>query len=477
MSKVIVILGDQLTLEISSLQEVNKATDTIFMAEIMEEATYTAHHQQKLVLVFSAMRHFAGALQAEGYQVIYRTLTDPENKGSLLAEMEALGADEIIVTEPAEYRLKQAFESSALPITLLSDDRFFCDHATFQQWAAGRKQLVMEYFYREMRKSTGLLMDADNKPEGGNWNYDKQNRKPLKDAQHLPPPFSVSPDTITQEVIKMVEAQFPYNMGKAAQFHYAVTREEALAALEHFCFHALPFFGDYQDAMVSDQPYLFHSIVSPYVNVGLLSPREICERVIEEYHTGRAPINAVEGYVRQILGWREFIRGVYWLHMPGYTEKNYLEATAPLPDFYWNAHTDMHCMQQVIQMTIDTGYSHHIQRLMITGNYATLAGLNPQEVHDWYLAVYVDAHEWVEAPNTIGMALHADGGIVGTKPYIASGAYINRMSNFCKECRYDVKQKEGENACPFNVKYWDFLRKHRPRFEDNPRMKLMYRNL
>jgi deoxyribodipyrimidine photolyase-related protein len=478
------ILGDQLSLSISSLRDADPERDVIMLAEVREEATYVKHHKKKIIFLFSAMRHFAEGLRQQGFQVAYTTLDDPHNTHSLFGEVERRIRDfrpqHVVVTEAGEYRLAQAMQgwekALGLPVEIREDNRFLCSHQTFCDWAQGRRELVMEYFYREMRKSTGLLMEKG-KPAGGNWNFDKQNRQSPKKGMRFKGPLKWVPDAITRKVIALVKREFADHFGDAEPFWFAVTREQAEASLAHFIEHSLPFFGDYQDAMLRGEPFLYHSILSPYINAGLLDPREVCEAAEHAYHAGDAPLNAVEGFIRQIIGWREFIRGIYWLHMPDYAGKNALDATRAMPDFYWTAHTQMRCMAETVRMTREEAYSHHIQRLMVTGNFALLAGLDVQAVHQWYLEVYADAYEWVELPNTLGMALHGDGGIVGTKPYIASGAYIQRMSNYCQSCPYNPKEKLGEEACPFATLYWDFLLRHRKRFASNRRMALAYKNV
>ena len=290
-------------------------------------------------------------------------------------------------------------------------------------------------------------------------------------------PIRFNPDANTQEDIELVEKEFSDYFGSSNDFWFAVTASQAQKSLEHFIFHNLPYFGQYQDAMQSNEGFLFHSVISIYINCGLLDPLKTCQRVEQAYYDGAAPINAVEGFIRQVIGWREFVRGVYWRYMPEYKNLNYLNAEVKMPEFYWDGDCNMNCISEVIKITKNEAYSHHIQRLMVTGNFALLAGLNPQQISDWYLMVYADAYEWVHLPNTIGMALHADGGVVGTKPYIASGAYINRMSNFCKSCHYDVKQRIGKKACPFNFLYWDFLIRHEDKFRNNHRMRIAYKNL
>ncbi|MEM6557149.1 MAG: cryptochrome/photolyase family protein, partial [Pseudomonadota bacterium] len=341
-------------------------------------------------------------------------------------------------------------------------------------WASGRKQLRMEYFYREMRRKTGLLMESD-QPAGGKWNYDSENRKPAKGDLFMPAPLRTPPDDITKDVLALVSDRFNDHFGDLEPFWFGVTRTQAQAALDYFIDNALANFGDYQDAMLEGEKFLYHSLLSLYLNAGLLDPLEICERVEQAYRDGRAPLNAAEGFIRQIIGWREYVRGIYWLKMPGYVDLNFFENKRDLPEFYWTAETEMACMKAAISQTKEDAYAHHIQRLMVTGNFALLAGIDPKQVHEWYLAVYADAYEWVELPNTLGMSQFADGGVLGSKPYAASGNYINKMSDHCKQCSYNVKKKTGSNACPFNPLYWDFLHRNRDRLNGNPRMAQMYR--
>jgi deoxyribodipyrimidine photolyase-related protein len=466
---IILILGDQLSFNLSSLRQADQSHDIVLMAEVADETTYAAHHKKKFVLVFSAMRHFAEKLKAQGWRVDYIKLTDDGNTGSLAGEIERArkrhNISEVVMTEPAEWRLHEALSH----IRTLEDTRFICTHATFNTWASARKELRMEYFYRDMRKATKLLMNGD-EPEGGKWNYDSENREAAKADLFTPQPLRFTPDHITTEVIALVAHTFSKNFGDLTPFWFATTHEDAELALAHFLDHALPHFGETQDAMVQDQHFMHHSLLSPYINIGLLNPLDVCRRVEQRYREGRVPLAAAEGFIRQIIGWREYIRGIYWLKMQDYVNVNALNATRPLPDFYWDANTKMNCVKQVVQQTREEAYAHHIQRLMITGNFALLAGINPRQVHEWYLAVYIDAFEWVELPNTIGMALHADGGLLGSKPYAASGNYINKMSNYCKSCSFNVKKRTGDDACPFNALYWDFIARHYDRFRKNPRM-------
>ena len=446
--RAILILGDQLSPDLTSLRAGDRDCDVIVMAEVWDEATYVRHHKKKIAFVFSAMRHFAEGLRAHGWNVAYTELADngPVSlREAVVAAIQAHDLEAVLVTEPGEWRLKSEMddwaETLGAPIDMLSDDRFIASPSEFRAWADGRKQLRMEYFYREMRRKTGLLMDGD-QPEGGRWNFDAENRKPAKDDLFMPQPLQIKPDAITQDVLTLVQDRFADHFGTLEPFWFAVTRHDAERALQTFLQDALPNFGDYQDAMLNGEAFLYHSVIAQYINAGLLNPLHVCEAVEAEYHAGRVPLNAAEGYIRQIIGWREYIRGIYWLKMPGYTQENALNADRDLPEFYWTAETKMACIRATVVQTRDYAYAHHIQRLMVTGNFAMLAGVDPHQVHEWYLAVYVDAYEWVEAPNVIGMSQFADGGIVASKPYAASGNYINKMSDYCAGCRYDVKKKD-----------------------------------
>lgn len=474
----VLVLGDQLSRGLSALRAADPTQDVVVMAEVKEEGCYVPHHPQKIAMILSAMRHFAADLVGQGWRVAYSRLDDPDNSQSILGEllrrMDELGASDILCTRPGEWRLISALDDLPVPVTQLPDDRFLCSDAEFAAWAEGRKQFRMEWFYREMRRKTGLLMHGGG-PVGGQWNFDHDNRKAAQPNLFRPRPPQFSPDETTQDVLTLVEAQFPDHFGRLRPFGWAVTRPEALKALTHFITNALPTFGDEQDAMLADDPTLSHSLLSPCLNIGLLHPLEVCRAAEAAYHAGNAPLNAVEGFIRQIIGWREYVRGIYMLHGPGYADQNALSARRGLPPLYWGAKTDMACLSHAVRQTRDLAYAHHIQRLMVTGNFALLSGISPQALHTWYLSVYIDAFEWVEAPNTIGMSQFADGGVLGSKPYAASGAYIDRMSDYCDGCRYRVAEKTGPTACPFNFLYWDFLIRHRDRFATNPRMAQMYR--
>jgi len=483
------VLGDQLTRGVAALADLDPEEDVVLMAEVAEEATYVPHHPKKIAFCLSAMRHFARELRDEGVSVDYIALDADGNTGSLGGELERAVArhapGRVVVTEPGEWRLAAAMarweERCGCPVEIRDDDRFLCSRDDFAAWAEGRKSLRMEHFYREMRRRYDVLMTSDGKPEGGRWNYDSDNRKALPDDERPPQPPTFEPDRITREVLDLVEARFAEgeqaHFGDLRPFRFAVTRQDALAALDHFVDHALANFGDYQDAMAEGQDWLYHSVLSVYMNAGLLDPREAIARAEAAWHDGSAPLNAVEGYIRQILGWREYVRGIYWREMPDYAETNALDARRPLPAFYWSGETEMDCLAYAIGQTRREAYAHHIQRLMVTGNFALLLGVAPREVNAWYLAVYADAYEWVEMPNVQGMTLFADGGLLASKPYAASGAYIDRMSDYCGGCRYSVKAKTGEDACPFNYLYWSFVMDNRDRLDGNPRMGPVLRTL
>lgn len=480
--KLVLVLGDQLTPTLSSLAAADPALDRVLMAEVQDEATYVRHHKKKIAFLFSAMRHFAEELRGLGWTVDYVKLDAQENRGGLAAQLaHALTEHQparVVVTEPGEWRVLQLLrdlqERSPVPLDILPDDRFLCSPGEFRAWAEGRKQLRMEYFYRDMRRKTGLLMNGE-RPEGGQWNFDADNRKPARPDLFMPRPPVFAPDDMTREVLALVAERFALHFGDLEPFVLAVTRRDAEAAFDAFVQRSLPHFGDYQDAMLTGEPFLYHAVIAQYLNCGLLDPLRICRKVEAAWREGVVPLNAAEGFIRQVIGWREYVRGIYWLTMPGYERSNFLEHTRPLPEFYWTGQTDMACLRSAICQTREQAYAHHIQRLMVTGNFALLAGVDPHALHEWYLSVYADAYEWVELPNTVGMSQFADGGLLASKPYAASGAYINRMSDYCGSCRYDVKRRTGPDACPFNPLYWHFIARHRGRIGANPRMAQMVR--
>ncbi|WP_425097651.1 cryptochrome/photolyase family protein [Tropicibacter sp. S64] len=477
MTRLVLVLGDQLSEGIAALRKADKASDVVVLAEVAGETEYVPHHPKKIALIFAAMRKFAAQLRADGWDVRYSELDDTNNSGTIVGELlrraEECGVSAVIATEPGEWRLIEALQDAPLNVSLLEDDRFIASHKEFEDWAKGRKALRMEYFYRDMRRKTGLLMDGDD-PEGGKWNYDHENRKPAPDAVDTAP-MSFTPDETVEAVLDLVEARFGGNFGDLRPFAYATEPGQAKRALAHFVRYGLPKFGDFQDAMLDGERFLYHSLLSAYMNIGLLDPLEVCQAAEAAYRDGSAPLNAVEGFIRQIIGWREYVRGIYFHEGPQYPRRNALNHQRGLPWLYWGGETKMRCLAKAVAQTKTEAYAHHIQRLMVTGNFALIAGLNPAEVHEWYLSVYIDAFEWVEAPNTVGMSQFADGGVIASKPYVSSGNYIDRMSDYCGGCAYDVKVKVGEGACPFNLLYWHFLNRHRQRFEGNPRMANMYR--
>ena len=478
MTRLVLILGDQLSPGMAALRAADKARDVVVMAEVADEARYVPHHPKKIAFIFAAMRHFAEELRAAGWTVAYTRLDDPGNSGSITGELlrraEEYRADAVIATEPGEWRLIEALGEMPLAVTQHEDDRFLASHAMFDGWAEGRRELRMEWFYREMRRKTGLLMDGD-KPAGGKWNYDHDNRKPAPDDIGFEGPLRVDPDPVTSGVLDLVEARFGDNFGALHPFWFATRRTDAERHFRHWLEGGLAGFGDYQDAMLAGNKFLYHSVIGLYLNVGLLDPLEVCRAVETAWRDGRAPLNASEGFIRQIIGWREYLRGIYFREGPDYPRRNRLNQQRGLPDLFWGGETRMACVGAAVEQTHDEAYAHHIQRLMVTGNFALLAGIDPIAVNEWYLAVYADAFEWVEAPNVTGMSQFADGGIVASKPYASSGNYIDKMSDYCRGCHYDVKTKTGEGACPFNLLYWHFLDRQRHRLDRNPRMAQMYR--
>lgn len=480
MKNLILVFWDQLSRDLPAIQQAKTENDWILFLEMPSFATHPKHHQQKLIFLFSAMRNFAQELHKEGFQVEYRTFLELEKATTLEEEVEKVRGqkrcEKVIVTSPSEYHLWEEISKFSFPTECLEDTRFICDLEEFKGWAKGKKSLVMEFFYRNMRKKTGILME-EYEPIGGKWNYDADNRNRYDGKVTIPemPPFRKN--ETTKKVIEEVKEHFSDHFGDPEPFLWGVTRKEALQVLSFFIESRLPYFGRYQDGMTTKDPFLFHSLLSPYLNAGLLTPLEVCRAAEEVYRQGKASLSSVEGFIRQIIGWREFIRGIYWLKMPQYKKRNFFEAKRKLPSFFWDGNTKMNCLRYAIESTKKYAYSHHIQRLMITGNFALLADIDPEEVCEWYWIVYADAFEWVELPNTLGMALFADGGVVGTKPYAASGAYIDRMSDFCKGCHYKVKKKQGKDACPFNILYWGFMMRHEKDLSSNPRLKFAYQNL
>jgi deoxyribodipyrimidine photolyase-related protein len=488
----VLVLGDQLSLDNPALcpdEGCQPSSVKVFMIESAAESTLVWVHKVRITLFLSAMRHFADQLREKGYQVVYSNL-DETGQLSLVERLSELCASHQVhalkLAEPGEWRLEQSLaefsKTNNMPVTFLEDSHFMCSRAQFAKWATGYKQMRMEYFYREMRKRYKVLMEdgeGSSEPLGGQWNFDSENRSafPKTGPGKIAPPAQFEPDDITRQVMTEVQARFPDHPGQLDHFIWPVNREQALHALDQFIQTRLCNFGDYQDAMWTDTPFGWHSLVSSSINLHLLDPREVIAAAQDAYQKGKAPLAAVEGFVRQVLGWREFIRGVYWLDMPKMRQDNFLKADQPLPKWFWTGNTQMACMKDSIGQTLQYGYAHHIQRLMVLGNFALMAGVVPQQVEDWFLAVYVDAVEWVELPNVAGMALFANGGRFTSKPYIASGAYIKRMSNYCGNCKYKSDEKSGPRACPMTTLYWGFLDKHEALLKGNPRTSLMAKNI
>jgi deoxyribodipyrimidine photolyase-related protein len=482
----VVVLGDQLDRDAAAWDGFDPARDMAWMAEVAAESEHVWSVQPRIAVFLSAMRHFAQGLREAGIRLHHVRLDDPSNRGSLDAELAhalaSLKPLRVVVTQPGEWRvqqlLEQACSAAGVPLEVREDRHFFCTLPQFRAHARGKRQLRMEVFYREQRKRHRVLMDGD-EPCGGAWNFDAKNRGSFGKAGPglLVPALRFEPDAITREVIALVRTRFAKHPGSLESFAWPVTREQALAALQDFIDNRLPTFGRWQDAMWTGEPFLHHSLVSSAMNLKLLDPQEVVAAAELAYREGSAPLESVEGYIRQVLGWREYVRGIYWTQMPGYLELNALDAREPLPEFYWDGQTDMRCLREAIGQTLEHGYAHHIQRLMVTGLYALLLGVDPAQVHAWYLAVYVDAVEWVELPNTLGMSQYGDGGYMASKPYAATGRYIDRMSNYCKGCRYDPARRTGDDACPFTTLYWDFLARHEERLQGNMRMRPQVRNL
>jgi deoxyribodipyrimidine photolyase-related protein len=481
----VLVLGDQLDLESAAFEGFDPRHDAVWMAEVAHEATQVWSTQPRIAVFLAAMRHFREALRGRGWRVEYRALDTHDHatlEAALAHDLATLQPAKVMAVKPGEWRLAQSLPQVAVdadvPWAERPDLHFYCDPADFADWARGRPELRMEHFYRWIRRREGVLMDGA-EPAGARWNFDTDNRKAFGRAgpQDLPLPPAFPPDAITCEVIALVRARFGAHPGDLSRFDWPLTREQAQQALDDFIALRLPHFGPHQDAMWTGEPWLFHSQLSAAMNLKLLSPRMVVAAAVQAWRVGHAPLASVEGFVRQIIGWREYVRGVYWLRMPGFAQDNALDAQQPLPAFYWDARTHMVCLRQSLQQTLQLGYAHHIQRLMVIGLFAMLLGVAPAQIHAWYLAVYVDAVEWVELPNVLGMSQYADGGLMVSKPYVASGRYIQRMSNYCQGCRYDPGLALGERACPFTTLYWDFLDRHQRRFAGHPRAGAQWRSL
>jgi deoxyribodipyrimidine photolyase-related protein len=485
-SRTVWILGDQLSVRNAALETARKGRDRLLFIESRKTFGKLPYHRHRLLLILSAMRHFAEERRTEGWAVEYHRLGDaPDMESILTRHCSEHHPASILLTEPNNHGERSAAEalSSKLPVplTLIPTAQFLCSRGEFEAFAQGKKRLLMENFYREMRRRTGLLLEADESPTGGSWNYDAENRATFRDWEKAgkPTPGPLprkAPDPITREVAADLDQFFPGAIGKAEDFSLPVTRADALAWLGNFVSERLANFGTWQDLMIEGEADMFHSILSPMLNIGLLDPLECARAAEQAYRNGKAPLHAVEGFIRQIIGWREFVNGVYWLKMPDYEQVNGLDATRPLPRFFWDGKTDLNCLRQVLGETFRNGFNHHIQRLMILGNFLLLAGIRPQEALHWFNALFIDAHDWVMAANVLGMALHADGGFMATKPYAGAAAYIGRMSNYCDGCSYNPDLKSGPGACPFNLLYWNFYDTHADRFAKNPRTAMPVRS-
>ena len=484
--KLRLILGDQLNINHSWFKE--KEEDTLYvLIELHQEAQYVVHHIQKIVAFFSAMRHFSQQLKNAGHEVMYFDINSEASKKTLSENLKILIKEKNIskfeYLLPDEHRLDRELhlfcEQIGIPTASYDTEHFLTERNELEKFFEGKKQLIMEYFYRYMRKKYDLLMYQD-KPLAGQWNYDKNNRKKWKETPAIPPPFDTDKEGVEAVHEAVVKASIK-TIGRfdLEQYFFPSSRSEAIAQLHYFCEQLLVHFGDYQDAMHTQQRNLFHSRISFALNSKILRPLEVLETVIDHYHKNpdEIELSQVEGFVRQILGWREYMRGIYWREMPAYKNNNHLDNFNKLPDFYWTAATKMNCLKSSITDSLETAYAHHIQRLMITGNFALLIQCHPDEVDNWYLGIYADAIEWVQLPNTRGMSQWADGGIVATKPYVSSGVYIHKMSNYCTGCHYDRTKRTGENACPFNSLYWNFLDDKKEHFSKNNRMAMMLRLL
>ncbi len=486
----VLVLGDQLDPGSSAFDGFDATRDTVWMAEAAEESTHVWSSRMRIAVFLSGMRHFAADLRGRGLPLEYRALDDPRGEAGTLTE--ALAADHaarpserLVVTEPGDHRVLTALQACAralgLALEVRPDRHFLCSTAAFSRHAGTRRQLRLETFYRAQRLEHGVLMQGPDgrEPAGGQWNYDADNREAFgaQGPGFVPPPLRFEPDDITREVIATVERRFASHPGSALAFGWPMTPAQARQVLDAFIAERLPDYGRWQDAMWTGEPWLYHSHLSVALNLKLIDPREVIAAAERAWKDGRAPLPAVEGFIRQILGWREYVRGVYWLHMPGYLEQNALDAQEALPDWYWTGRTDMACLADALGQTLQLGYAHHIQRLMVTGLYALMLGVEPRQVHGWYLSVYVDAVEWVELPNVLGMSQFADGGAMSSKPYAATGQYIDRMSDHCRGCRYRPRERTGDRACPFTTLYWDFLMRHEARFARHPRMALQVKNL
>lgn len=478
------LLGDQLN-PLHGWFRQPQAQVVYALMEIRQETDYVRHHAQKILGIFAAMREFARQLQTAGHRVHYLRIDDPQNRHALPANLDNLlqryQASRFEYQLPDEHRLDVQLNDyvrrQTIPCQPVDSEHFYTTRTDAAEWFAGKPHWLMEVFYRRMRVKHRVLLTDNRRPLGGQWNYDHDNRKSWPGQPPAPADFRPRHDHSALWQSVAAAGVNSFGEANASQFGWPVHRLEALQQLAHFIEQVLPHFGRYQDAMSQHHWRLFHSLLSFALNCKMLNPREVIAAAEIAYHNGNVPLAAAEGFIRQILGWREYVRGVYWAQMPGYAEHNYFNHQRPLPKWFWTADTRMRCLAHAIGQSLQQAYAHHIQRLMVIGNFALLAGINPRQVHEWYLGVYIDAFEWVELPNTLGMSQFADGGLLATKPYVSSAAYIDRMSDYCKGCFYDKKLRIGEKACPFNALYWDFFIRHQPRLAKNPRLTMVYRNV
>lgn len=478
------ILGDQLSPCHSWFDCCDEDIIYVLM-EVRQETDYVLHHAQKILAIFAAMRDLARQLREAGHRVHYLRIDDEDNRQKLTTNLDALilhyGARQIQYQAPDEWRLDQQLAEYArlqqVSVSMVDSEHFYTARHEVAQIFRERKQWLMEHFYRHMRSKHNVLMDGSGRPEGGQWNFDHDNRKAWSGL----PPEPADPRQAHDHSLlwQSLQAAGVASFGnpQADALAWPLNRQEALDQTDAFVASTLPYFGDFQDALSSQHWRLFHSLLSFALNTKMITPAEVICRVEAAWRADLVPLSAAEGFIRQLLGWREYVRGIYWSHMPSYVEHNVFAHQQPLPAWFWTGQTRMSCLAQAIGQSLQHAYAHHIQRLMVIGNFALLAGLQPAAVHQWYLGVYIDAFEWVELPNTLGMSQFADGGLLATKPYVSSAAYIDRMSDHCKACHYDKKQRLGEHACPFNSLYWDFFARNRGRLGRNPRLGMVYRQL
>lgn len=484
--RLFVILGDQLDYDRFIPDDFDSNTDLFWMAEASEESTHVLSSKHRIVYFLSSMRHFRDHLRSINIPIRYHSLNHQHEDSSLSdllrKDIHELNPLQVSLVKPGDFRVEASIRAvcreTGSELNIRHDLHFICKENQFEEHAANRKSLRLEFFYREMRRKHNILMEM-NIPTGGSWNYDKENRESFKKTgpPRSTPSYEETPDRLTREVISLVEKRFPEHPGNLSHFHWPVTPRDAQSQLDKFVSEGLPLFGRFQDAMWQDQKTLFHSLVAAPLNLKLLDPLKVVRQVEKTYSEGNAPLAATEGFIRQVLGWREYVRGIYNMYMPSYRESNFFEASEHLPIFFWTGETEMACMKSCLTQVLDTGYGHHIQRLMVIGLYSLLRGVSPEEINNWFLASYVDAVDWVTTPNVIGMSQFADGGLLASKPYSATGAYINRMSNYCKGCQYNPKESIGPKACPFTTLYWNFLDSHRERLSGNQRMIMQMRNL